>query len=118
MSGKNAAVFGLYPDETESCGRRARLRNFKGRIEFVKVSFNYQADRPVLTNVSFKIEPGQVAALVGPTGAGKTSINLIPRFYDPSSGLVKIDGYDVRSFKQKSLRQADTAGASLFRLFQ
>jgi ATP-binding cassette, subfamily B, bacterial len=78
----------------------------KGRIEFVKVSFNYQADRPVLKNVSFKIEPGQVAALVGPTGAGKTSIiSLIPRFYDPSSGLVKIDGYDVRSFKQQSLRQ-------------
>ena len=79
---------------------------FKGRIEFVKVSFDYQADRPVLKNVSFKIEPGQVAALVGPTGAGKTSIiSLIPRFYDPSSGLVKIDGYDVRSFKQQSLRQ-------------
>jgi subfamily B ATP-binding cassette protein MsbA len=58
----------------------------KGRIEFVKVNFNYEADRPVLKNVSFKIEPGQVAALVGPTGAGKTSIiSLIPRFYDPSS---------------------------------
>ena len=78
----------------------------KGRIEFEKVSFSYQADRPVLKNVSFNIEPGQVAALVGPTGAGKTTIiSLIPRFYDPSSGLVKIDGYDVRRFKQKSLRQ-------------
>jgi ATP-binding cassette subfamily B protein len=79
---------------------------FKGRIEFVNVNFSYRPDLPVLKNLSFKIEPGQVAAFVGPTGAGKTTIiSLIPRFYDPSSGVVKIDGYDVRSFKQKSLRQ-------------
>jgi subfamily B ATP-binding cassette protein MsbA len=56
--------------------------------------------------VSFKIEPGQVAALVGPTGAGKTSIiSLIARFYDPVSGAVKIDGKDIRRYKQRSLRQ-------------
>jgi subfamily B ATP-binding cassette protein MsbA len=52
------------------------------------------------------VEPGQLAALVGPTGAGKTTIiNLIPRFYDPDAGTVKIDGTDVRLFRQKSLRQ-------------
>jgi len=79
---------------------------FKGRIEFVNVNFSYRPDLPVIKNLSFKIEPGQVAAFVGPTGAGKTTIiSLIPRFYDPSSGVVKVDGYDVRSFKQKSLRQ-------------
>jgi subfamily B ATP-binding cassette protein MsbA len=60
----------------------------------------------VLRDVSFRIEPGQVAAFVGPTGAGKsTIIGLIPRFYDPQSGVIKIDGTDIRRFKQKSLRQ-------------
>jgi subfamily B ATP-binding cassette protein MsbA len=86
-----------------------RARNappFKGAIEFEAVSFAYEPDRPILTNLSFKIEPGQCAAIVGPTGAGKTSIiGLIPRFYDPSSGVVKIDGRDVREFKQKSVRR-------------
>lgn len=80
--------------------------HFKGRIEFEKVNFSYEPDSPVLKNVSFRIEPGQVAAFVGPTGAGKTTvISLISRFYDPASGVVKIDGHDVRRFKQKSLRQ-------------
>ena len=84
--------------------RRAPV--FRGRIQFENVSFNYEPGTPVLRNVSFRIEPGQVAALVGPTGAGKTTIiSLIPRFYDPSSGVVKIDGYDVRRFTQKSLRR-------------
>ncbi|MBZ5611074.1 MAG: ABC transporter ATP-binding protein/permease [Acidobacteriia bacterium] len=78
----------------------------KGRIQFQRVNFSYRAGTQVLRDVSFEIEPGQVAALVGPTGAGKTTIiSLIPRFYDPDSGRVKIDGYDVRTFKQKSLRQ-------------
>jgi subfamily B ATP-binding cassette protein MsbA len=83
-----------------------RAPRFRGAIEFERVSFAYEPTTPVLKNVSFKIEPGQVAALVGPTGAGKTSIiSLIPRFYDPNSGVVRIDGTDVRRFQQKSLRQ-------------
>src|SRR4029077_1333114 len=83
-----------------------RAPRFKGNIEFDDVNFGCDADRPILRDLSFKIEPGQVAALVGPTGAGKsTIISLIPRFYDPTSGLVKTDGQDVRSFQQKSLRQ-------------
>ena len=79
---------------------------FKGQIEFENVSFSYDPESPILKSLSFKIEPGQTAALVGPTGSGKTTIiSLIPRFYDPTSGIVKIDGQDVRSFKQKSVRR-------------
>ncbi len=82
-----------------------RAPAFQGRIEFDHVGFSYDSGAPVLKDVSFKIEAGQVAALVGPTGAGKTTIiSLIPRFYDPSTGVVKIDGLDVRRFTQKSLR--------------
>jgi len=78
----------------------------KGKIEFENVSFHYQADSPILKDVSFIIEPGQVAALVGPTGSGKsTVIGLIPRLYDPVSGVIKIDGVDARRYKQKSLRE-------------
>ena len=83
-----------------------RVRRLKGSIEFDNVSFTYGDNPPALSHVSLKIEPGQTAALVGPTGAGKTTIiNLIPRFYDPSEGAVKIDGEDIRRYQQKSLRE-------------
>ncbi|HZS05237.1 MAG TPA: ABC transporter ATP-binding protein [Blastocatellia bacterium] len=79
---------------------------FRGQIEFEHVDFSYEKDRKILKDLNFTIEPGQVAAFVGPTGAGKTTIiSLIPRFYDPQSGRVKIDGVDVRAFRQQSLRQ-------------
>ncbi|MES1261179.1 MAG: ABC transporter ATP-binding protein [Acidobacteriota bacterium] len=78
----------------------------RGLIEFSHVTFGYEADRPVISNVDLEIRPGQLAALVGPTGAGKTSIiGLIPRFYDPLSGVIKIDGQDIRRFRQQSLRE-------------
>ena len=83
-----------------------RARKLKGKVEFEHVYFHYTPRSPVLQDVSLAIEPGQLAALVGPTGAGKTTlISLIPRFYDPVSGAVKLDGDDVRRFTQKSLRQ-------------
>jgi ATP-binding cassette, subfamily B, bacterial len=79
---------------------------FNGKVEFDHVSFSYVPDTPILEDVSFTIEPGKLAALVGPTGAGKTSVvSLIARFYDPLSGKVMIDGTDIRRFRQKSLRQ-------------
>ena len=78
----------------------------KGLIEFQHVSFGYEEQQPVLTDVNLSIQPGQTVALVGPTGAGKTTIiSLIPRFYDPSAGRIVIDGRDVRGYTQKSLRQ-------------
>ena len=79
---------------------------FKGQIEFDNVTFGYEADRPVFQGLSLRVEPGQVAALVGPTGAGKSSVfSLLSRFYDPQSGTVKIDGRDIRTFTQKSIRE-------------
>jgi ATP-binding cassette subfamily B protein len=78
---------------------------FTGQIEFDKVSLGYGADTPILKDVSFKVEPGQVAAIVGPSGAGKTTVvSLIPRFYDPGSGRVVIEGADIRQYQLKSLR--------------
>jgi len=82
-----------------------RAARFSGQIEFDHVSFGYGSSTPVLKDVCFRIEPGQVAAIVGPSGAGKSTIvSLIPRFFDPSSGQVRIDGTDVRQFTLKSLR--------------
>jgi subfamily B ATP-binding cassette protein MsbA len=82
-----------------------RAPAFRGALEFEGVTFGYEREHPVLKGVSLKVEPGQLAAFVGPTGAGKTTIiNLIPRFYDPLSGIVKIDGFDVRLIQQESLR--------------
>jgi len=79
---------------------------FRGKIEFDHVYFGYHDDQPVLKDLSLRIEPGQYIALVGPTGAGKSSIiSLIPRFYDLSSGQVRIDGEDVRNFSLNSLRR-------------
>jgi subfamily B ATP-binding cassette protein MsbA len=78
----------------------------KGNIELEHVSFHYPDSGPILKDINFRIEPGKVAALVGPTGSGKTTIaSLIPRFYDPTEGMVRIDGLDVRSLQQKTLRQ-------------
>ncbi len=83
-----------------------RAGRFKGKIEFDKVSFGYTDDQLILKDLSFAIEPGQVAAFVGPTGGGKsTLISLVARFYDPLSGEVKIDGANIRNFTMKSLRQ-------------
>jgi ATP-binding cassette subfamily B multidrug efflux pump len=83
-----------------------KLATVQGRIELDNVSFAYEQGRPVLRDVSFRVEPGQTVALVGPTGAGKTTIaNLIPRFYDASEGAVRIDGHDVREVERRSLRE-------------
>ena len=76
-----------------------------GEIEFDHVGFAYESGAPVLTDVSFKVKAGQMVGIVGPTGCGKsTVVSLIPRFYDPTAGTVKIDGADLREFKKDRLR--------------
>ncbi|HOK33270.1 MAG TPA: ABC transporter ATP-binding protein [Fervidobacterium sp.] len=84
-----------------------KSENVKGVIEFDNVTFSYPgAGEPVLENISFKALPGKVTAIIGSTGSGKsTLLNLIPRFYDVTSGSVKIDGIDVREFPLETLRK-------------
>jgi ABC-type multidrug transport system fused ATPase/permease subunit len=78
---------------------------FRGEIEFDQVAFAYTSDTPVLQRVSFTIKPGQMVGIVGATGGGKSTIvSLIPRFYDPTAGKVKIDGVDIREYKLQALR--------------
>jgi ATP-binding cassette, subfamily B, bacterial len=82
-----------------------RAPKFSGKIEFKNVTFGYSPDKHVIEQVSFKIEAGQVVGVVGPSGAGKSSIvGLIPRFYDPESGEVLVEGIDVRKYRVRSLR--------------
>ena len=82
------------------------LPQIKGDVEFRDVVFGYNPDRPVLKGLNWKIKAGQTVAIVGPTGAGKsTIISLLTRFYDIQSGAILIDGYDLRDVTQKSLRR-------------
>lgn len=83
-----------------------KFKPLKGKLEFKNVSFKYNdADQSVLNNISFTARPGQTTAIVGGTGSGKsTLINLIPRFYDPTSGIISIDEIDIKEIKQKNLR--------------
>ena len=84
----------------------ADLPRIDGRIAYDHVVFWYVEGEPVLQDVSLTLEPGKTVALVGPTGAGKTTMaNLVPRFYDVKAGAVRVDGYDVRVVTRKSLRQ-------------
>ena len=82
------------------------LPPIEGRVTFDDVTFSYTPEKVILKNVSFEVKPGQTIALVGPTGAGKsTVVNLISRFYDVTGGAVRIDGHDVRDVQLHSLRE-------------
>ena len=81
------------------------LRDMRGNVEFQDVAFAYEEGKTVIENVTFRTQPGQVIAIVGPTGAGKTTlINLLSRFYDVGSGRISIDGVDIRDLKLDDLR--------------
>lgn len=98
-------VLDMQPDVAEApdCIDPQRLR---GEVVFKDVGFEYNQRVPTLHNVSFKVSPGQMLALAGPTGAGKTTIaSLLPRFYDVSSGTITIDGIDVRTMSISGLRR-------------
>jgi ATP-binding cassette subfamily B protein len=100
-------IFGLLDSEVEIVDKSGArpMPPINGRVEFENAHAEYKVGQPVLRGVTFTAEPGKTVAIVGPTGAGKTTIiNLIPRFYDVTEGAVKIDGIDVRDVTMESLR--------------
>jgi ATP-binding cassette, subfamily B, bacterial len=98
------ALLDELPDVPERPNARP-LRRSAGAVVFRSVSFGYDADRPVLCDVSFEIAPGTRAALVGTTGAGKTTlVSLLTRFYDPTSGAILLDGIDLQDYRLADLR--------------
>jgi ATP-binding cassette subfamily B protein len=101
-------IFGLLDTVPEVVDKPGAIEMppIQGHVEFVDAKAEYQQGVPVLRGLNFSAEPGQTIAIVGPTGAGKTTIiNLIPRFYDVTGGAVKIDGHDVRDVSAASLRR-------------
>jgi ATP-binding cassette subfamily B protein len=93
------------PDPIDSVKLSASKAEVKGNVSFKNVSFGYTPERIIIHNFSAEIKPGQKIALVGPTGAGKTTIvKLLMRFYDINSGSIEIDGVDIRKFKREDLR--------------
>jgi len=101
-------VLDVIPDINDQVGSKGISENIKGKIVFENVTFRYKnlSDTHILENISFTAEPGKIFAVLGSTGAGKsTLVNLIPRFYDVSSGRILIDGIDIREVTQDSLLQ-------------
>jgi ATP-binding cassette, subfamily B, bacterial len=94
------------PDDVADAPDALDLTETKGAIQFQHVSFGYKDEREILHDIDLKIEPNQIIALVGGTGAGKsTFLSLVPRFYDPTAGSVALDGCDLRKIAKKSLRE-------------
>jgi ATP-binding cassette subfamily B multidrug efflux pump len=101
-------IFGILDEEIVVADKpdARQMPPIRGLVEFTNATHSYEDGVPVLKDVTFTAEPGQTIAIVGPTGAGKTTIiNLLPRFYDVTSGSVKIDGIDVRDVTMRSLRE-------------
>src|SRR5205809_562220 len=104
--GASGRIFEILALETEKDSGQATLARFSDCIEFDDVHFAYEPGVPVLDGISFRVGRGEVLAIVGPSGAGKTTlVNLLPRFYDVTQGRILIDGRNVRDFKLQSLRK-------------
>ncbi len=102
-------VFGLLnqPEEVEDIQGATELANVKGDVEFQDVSFGYVKDKTIIHNLNMKADAGKLVAIVGPTGAGKTTIiNLLMRFYDVDAGRILVDGSEIRGYTRESLRKA------------
>ena len=114
------SVFGLLDEAEEPDRGGVELGRARGRIEFDSVVFRYRGDRPpALRGVSLTVEAGETVALVGPSGAGKsTLVNLVPRFFDPLAGAVRLDGVDLREAALASLRQQISIVSQETALFQ
>jgi ABC-type multidrug transport system fused ATPase/permease subunit len=100
-------IFELLDEEPEisDCADAAELPPVRGEVEFDGVTFSYDGERPALTEIDLHVAPGQTVALVGATGAGKSTLaKLVARFYDPDHGRVLVDGHDLRTVTEHSLR--------------
>ena len=94
------------PEERAEGKNLVKLAHVKGEVEFDNVVFGYKPDQTIIKGLSAHIKPGQCVAIVGPTGAGKTTlVNLLMRFYEINSGAIKIDGVDIRQMKRSEVRQ-------------
>ena len=94
-------------EETPDPAQPASLAGVKGGVDFDHVHFGYTPDKIIINDFSAHVEPGQMVAIVGPTGAGKTTmVKLLMRFYDVNSGAIRVDGRDVRDFRRADLREA------------
>lgn len=100
-------VFEVLDEEREEVDEKTAsvIKEIKGEVLFKQVSFSYETDKEILRDINFKVNPGETIALVGPTGAGKTTIiQLITRFYDASTGSILVDGHEITKIKRESLR--------------
>lgn len=94
------------PEDSNDEGENILMNEVKGEVEFDNVVFGYEPGKEVIKGLSIKIKPGQRVAIVGPTGAGKTTlVNLLMRFYDVNSGSIKVDGVDIKGIKRSSVRK-------------